>query len=283
MTSGKIKNYFKKFGEWAFRAHEDDVSFMIRMEKEYAKLREQRNEKMILKNKDDYASSWEWAKDHSKYHFDDTRHDQWGEWTRSLGRFEGDWAKEVADIIEKSKNKIVTWESRKNYKDSNDQYSDMLEQELYDLRKSGAPENLEMANRYDFLEDYPTIWKMTTYFKMKKEHFKPWVHVQMPGQMFNLHIDKLWEKVEDINRPETVSRIVIPLEDWRPGQFYLYGTYHYSHWRAGDIHIFDWPNVPHATANASKFPRPTLVITGVNTQETFDILNNSTAETVHKI
>jgi hypothetical protein len=238
---------------------------------------------MKLNEKDDYSSSWEWAKSHSKYHFDDTVKDNEGEWFRSLGRFELDWAEEVKDVIEKSKNKIVTWESRKNYRDSTDQYSDMLEQELNDLRKSGAPAGLEMANRYDYIEDYPILNSVANYFKMEKEWYKPWIHVQMPGQMFNLHIDKLWEKVRDVNKPETVSRIVIMLEDWRPGQFYLYGTHHYSHWKAGDVHIFDWPNVPHATANASRFPRSTLVVTGINSQATDKILQESDKNTIHKI
>ena len=48
----------------------------------------------------------------------------------------------------------------------------------------------------------------------------------------------------------------------------MYGNLQYDRWRAGDIHTFDWQNIPHATANASNKPRPMLVITGVMTEDT---------------
>jgi len=238
---------------------------------------------MEFQNKSDYQSSWEWAKAHSKYHFDDTKKDQLGEWVKPLGRFDGDWSAEMADVVEKSKNWTVTWANRKFWRNDDSKVSDMLEQEHYDLKTTGAPTDLAMSNRYDFVEEYPTFKKMCDYFAMEEEYHKPWVHVQIPGQMFNLHIDKFWDKLKDTDKPESMSRIVIMLDDWRPGQFYLYGTHTYSHWRAGDIHVFDWPNVPHATANASRFPRPTLVITGLNSDRTNEILKNSNETTVHKI
>lgn len=246
-------------------------------------MKNKKEQLMEFKNKSDYQSSWEWTKAHSKYHFDNTKKDQWGEWARSLGRFEGDWKSEVDDAVEKSKNWTVTWANRKFWRNEKDKVSDMLEQEHYDLESTGVSKDLEMSNRYDFVEEYPTLKKMCEYFAMEDEYHKPWIHVQMPGQMFNLHIDKFWDKLKDTDKPNAMSRIVIMLEDWQPGQFYLYGTYTYSHWRAGDIHVFDWPNVPHATANASKFPRPTLVVTGFNSARTDEILKNSNDSTIHKI
>ena len=49
----------------------------------------------------------------------------------------------------------------------------------------------------------------------------------------------------------------------------------YQQWHAGDFHIFDWPNVPHATANASQHSRITLQITGLRTAETNKIIGNN--------
>ncbi len=62
------------------------------------------------------------------------------------------------------------------------------------------------------------------------------------------------------------------LKDWEPVKFIMYGNEQFDRWRAGDIHKFDWPNIPHATANASNKPRPMLVITGVMTDKTKEIL-----------
>ena len=77
--------------------------------------------------------------------------------------------------------------------------------------------------------------------------------------------------------------IVVFLDDWHPGQFYLYGTSTYSHWRKGECHIFDWANVPHATANASHIPRPSILITGIKTARTEEILNSASADKIYKV
>jgi hypothetical protein len=68
---------------------------------------------------------------------------------------------------------------------------------------------------------------------------------------------------------------MVMMQDWEPGQFIMYGNQIYDQWRAGDAHTFDWPNTPHATANASLTPRPMLVITGVKTEKTRQILSDT--------
>ena len=83
-----------------------------------------------------------------------------------------------------------------------------------------------------------------------------------------MHIDKLYDLDED---PNNVIRIMVMLDDWEPGQFLIYGNQIFDRWQSGDIHYFDWQNIPHATANASMTPRPMLVITGVMSLETKDI------------
>ena len=75
------------------------------------------------------------------------------------------------------------------------------------------------------------------------------IHVQQPGEVWNLHIDKLNKWAPDT--PEKILRVFVQLTDWRPGQFWEYGNFHWNQWRAGDISTFDWVNMPHCTANAA--------------------------------
>jgi len=109
---------------------------------------------------------------------------------------------------------------------------------------------------------------MTDYFAMEPTKSK--LHIQFTGEVLNMHIDKLYDLDAD---PKNVVRVMVMLQDWEPGQFLMYGNEQFDRWRAGDIHKFDWQNIPHATANASNRPRPMLVITGVMTDQTRDILS----------
>lgn len=220
-----------------------------------------------MKNQDKYTSSWQWCVDHSRYHFDNFKIDQPDEWFQVLGRFEGNWAEEVAQ----AQGKPITWATRKFYNNDDDTVSPMLEQEENDLRTTGAPVDLELTDAVFDISAYPTLTRMSDYFGIEDAKIR--MHYQQPGQMFNLHIDKLQERCPD--DPERVIRMSIMLTDWEPGQFYSYGNYTYSHWRAGDVHIFDWENVPHATANASRSMRPVLQVTGLKTDRTRKLLAES--------
>jgi hypothetical protein len=225
-----------------------------------------------LSTQSEYASSWDWTVKHSKYHFDNTRQDQPGEWFTPLGRFVGDWQQELQKAID-SNLEAITWATRKyspyyDQADGTRLQSGMLAQEEHDLESSGAPVDLVLTDVVEATEFGPVFKTMSEYFALED----PWcrLHIQRPGQMFNLHIDKLWERAPD--RPEDIFRMVVHLADWEPGQFYAYGTYTMSHWRAGDVHTFDWSNVPHATANASRNLRPTMMLTGLKTEHTKELL-----------
>jgi len=146
----------------------------------------------------------------------------------------------------------------------------MLAQEQHDLAEAGADQDLQLTNCVEDFSGYPQLQKLSDFFEVQEA--KKVIHTQITGQMFNLHIDKLYARCPD--NPGKVVRITIMLQDWLPGHFYLYGTRVYSHWRAGDVHIFDWPNVPHATANASLWPRSTMQITGIRSPRTDNLLNN---------
>jgi hypothetical protein len=228
-----------------------------------------------MKSQNEYSSSWQWCVDHSNYHFDNFKIDQPGEWFQLLGRFKGDWAEEIAQ----AHGKPITWATRKFYSNDDDTVSPMLEQEENDLRNTGAPVDLKLTDAVFDISTCPTLTRISEYFAIEDAKIR--MHYQQPGQMFNLHIDKLHERCPD--DLERIIRMTIMLADWEPGQFYSYGNYTYSHWRAGDAHVFDWANVPHATANASRSMRPTLQVTGLKTNRTRELLADATPDKQYSV
>lgn len=234
-----------------------------------------------------YDSSWQWTVDNSEYHFDNTVEDHEGEWYKELGRFPNPerWKDEVARIIELSA--PINWATRKFYGDS-EEVSPMIEQEERDLISSGADPKLEVTNMLDDFDNFPVLQSLCDYFELAdapnlkdglKKKYR--THVQFTGQMFNRHIDKLWEWCPE--DPERICRIAVFLQDWEPGQFYMYGTKVLTHWKAGEAHIFDWANVPHATANASHNPRVSLLLTGLKSDRTREIIANGNKDTLLRI
>ena len=51
---------------------------------------------------DNHTSSWEWCKQRSEYHFNNSVHDQAGEWVHHVGRFVGSWQHEIDQAIEQT-------------------------------------------------------------------------------------------------------------------------------------------------------------------------------------
>jgi hypothetical protein len=136
-----------------------------------------------------------------------------------------------------------------------------------DLITAGADPKMTIYRGLKDFSQYPVLQRMTDVFAL--EPVKSKLHVQFTGESLNLHIDKLYDLDAD---PNNVIRIMVMLQDWEPGQFLMYGNQMFDRWRAGDIHTFDWQNLPHATANASLTPRPMLVVTGVKTEKTRQLL-----------
>ena len=63
--------------------------------------------------------------------------------------------------------------------------------------------------------------------------------------------------------PDKVYRVVVMLEDWKPGHYFELDGVGYTNWKAGDW--FKWRgDVPHAAANIGVEPRYTLQITGLS-------------------
>jgi len=205
-------------------------------------------------------SSWDRTRAQSHYHFDPQQTDLHSDVIVDLGHIEPTWMADLDEII--STARPATWANRGYKGEGVEVPPEDLAAEEYDIQRVGAdpkavithlnwriPESLQAVSEAFCLEDV-----------MNR------IHVQLPGEVWHRHIDKLqkWSP-ED---PSRVLRVFIQLTDWQPGQFWEYGNYHWNQWRAGDVSTFDWANMPHCTANAGHHPRVTFQITGVITKQT---------------
>jgi hypothetical protein len=209
-------------------------------------------------------SSYDKLRAVSKYHFDNWAQDPRWDTVIELGHFVPDWTAEVTEIIANSK--PATWETRGFKGEHTDVPKPELADEEYDLERVGIDPKVVITNLNWAMP--PVLQKVSDLFGF--EDVMNRIHVQMPGQLWNLHIDKLYKWFPD--HPEKVMRIFVQLTDWQPGQFWQYGNYNWGQWRAGSVTTFDWQNVPHSTANAGFHPRVTLQITGIKTDVTEDFL-----------
>jgi len=209
-------------------------------------------------------SSWDTTKQKSNYHFDPARRDARQDVLIYLGHIAPTWQADLDSIIANSQ--PATWATR-GYKGQGVHIpSEDLAAEEHDISRVGAdprmiithmnwqiPESLKKISDASGLADCMTR-----------------IHVQRPGEVWNLHIDKLQKWAPE--DPSRVMRIFVQLTDWQPGQFWEYGNHHWNQWRAGDVSTFDWANIPHSTANAGHHARVTLQLTGVRTEKTNDFL-----------
>jgi hypothetical protein len=204
-------------------------------------------------------SSWEETKQRSKYHFNTNLNDPKYDTVIKLGRILPNWQDLLPSLIEESKS--VTWRTRGNPKKKSRPESE-LSSEDYDLERTGYGKEYVISNlNYNVPRE---LERISEAFALNDCMTR--IHVQHPGQIWNLHLDKLekWDR----ENPEFVMRIMIQLTDWQQGHFWSYGNYTFTRWKAGDVTTFDWMNVPHCTANAGHTPRVTLQLTGIKTEET---------------
>lgn len=210
-------------------------------------------------------SNWEESKAKSKYHFDNFKNDPQVDKVSKMGRIISDWSSEVAEIVKNAK--PATWETRGYKGEGVLPPREDLEAEHYDLEKAGYGKDYTITHLNWTIPE--KLKKVSDLFSL--DDCMERIHVQMPGEVWNLHIDKLskWAPEE----PWKVMRVMIALNDWEQGHFWSYGNYTHSQWRAGDVTTFDWQNLPHCTANAGHNPRVTYQLTGVITPKTLEFIN----------
>ena len=210
-------------------------------------------------------SNWEESKNRSRYHFDSQRRDQAHEVIEHLGRVAPIWLDDINEIVANSK--PATWETRGYKGEGVLPPREDLQAEEYDLAQAGMATDTVITHLNWQLP--PSLQFLSEQFGLDDAMYR--IHVQQPGEVWNLHIDKLQKWCPE--DPSRVLRVFVQLTDWQPGQFWEYGNYHWNQWRAGDVSTFDWANVPHSTANAGYHARVTLQLTGVKTQKTEDFLH----------
>jgi hypothetical protein len=205
-------------------------------------------------------SSWDSTRATSTYHFDSTIKDAQESVLTHLGHIAPTWSADIAELVANAK--PATWETR-GYKgeDVPPPREDLIAEE-YDISRVGADPKMIITH---------LNWQIPDSLKAITEAFglddcMERIHVQRPGEVWNLHIDKLQKWCPE--DPSRVGRYFVQLTDWQPGQFWEYGNYHWNQWRAGDVSTFDWANMPHSTANAGHHPRVTFQLTGVITDQT---------------
>ena len=210
-------------------------------------------------------SNWDTLKAKSDYHFDPRKIDRQSDVVSHLGAINQTWGDDIKDIIANAK--PATWATRGYKGEGVDTPREDLQSEEYDMERVGIPTDMIITHLNWKLPD--SLQRLSDGFGLKDCMNR--IHVQLPGELWNLHIDKLNKWCPE--DPDSVMRIFIQLTDWQPGQFWQYGNYNYSQWRAGDITTFDWQNMPHCTANAGYHPRVTFQITGIKTAKTQEMLD----------
>ncbi len=208
-------------------------------------------------------SNWEMLKAKSAYHFDNWTMDQRWDCVQGIGKFMGNWEEELKLVIDSAK--PVTWRTRAKDGEPNK----FIESEEYDLESFGIDPKSPIANFEYKLE--PVFREMCDKIGLSDRIDR--IHVQWPGQVFSKHLDRLGKLYKE--DPKKIMRIMVQLTDWDQGHFSQYGNFTYSHWKAGDIHTFDWKNVPHSSANAGHTPRVTLLTTGLITDKTLAFLEQA--------
>jgi len=205
-------------------------------------------------------SSWDKLRAKSTYHFNPTKKDSQDDVIITLGHIEPTWQAELQQILTDAK--PANWETR-GFKGEGVFVPEAgLEDEEYDLERVGINPKVVITD---------LTWKLGPRLQALSDRFAlrdvmNRIHVQKPGQLWHLHIDKLYKWFPE--DPSQVYRLFVQLTDWQPGQFWQYGNYNWAQWKAGNVTTFDWKNVPHSTANAGFYPRVTLQITGIRTDAT---------------
>lgn len=218
-------------------------------------------------------SNWEETKKRSNYHFDNFKLDVQQDKVISLGKIITNFDTELIDIIKNAK--PATWRTRGKVGKSRPE--EELASEDYDLERFGYGKDYQITHlNWDIPEK---LQRISNLFGL--DDCMNRIHVQMPGEVWNLHLDKLekWSPQE----PWKVMRIQLQLTDWEPGHFWSYGNYLHQFWKAGDVTTFDWQNLPHSTANAGHNPRVTFQMTGIKTDKTEDFINRLNRFTIYEL
>jgi hypothetical protein len=121
---------------------------------------------------------------------------------------------------------------------------------------------------YDMRSPEPDwVFPFREHFAWKK--FSWSVYRMGPGTVLPNHADTFARfcDINQIQRPQTICRAVIFLEDWASGHYFEIDGNPVVQWRAGDGVVWRY-DTPHLAANMGETDRYTLQITGVVDEDT---------------
>jgi hypothetical protein len=205
-------------------------------------------------------SNWKSGQEQSNFHFDWHRKELAGHDYRWLGRIDHDWSEELEKIKLEAEPKSWGTRGKKYHPDHAPK-----EAEENDLINAGMDKDHIIFRKHFVFEG---IWK-SVIDSIGLINTKQAFHIQYPGEMLNLHVDKQHEMNKDTSK---IARVFIFLEDWKPGHFLQMGT-SFVQWRKGDVIHFDWKDIPHCSANAGWEPRCLIQLTGTMTDRTLEIMS----------
>lgn len=251
---------------------------------------------------DGIPSRWYHNKLHSKWHFD-PKGDSQEKSFDVICKFKGDWDSGVARALSRA-----TEHSIGNYRVRNRSFQDksLHEGEMMDVKRASGREDIscmyhdsiltfenfdEQGNakwKIDDHDDYKIFFKMLEKIGMYDVHLAR-IHIQRLGQVTPFHIDQQmryarphwrekWLSAGADKNPLKLRRVLISLVPWDYGHVWQFGNTYYSGYDAGECVVYDWCNMPHATANMGYTPRITLQATGFMNEEFDWLLENGSKD-----
>jgi hypothetical protein len=235
---------------------------------------------------DGIPSRWYHNKLRSTWHFNPTA-DPNEETFKVICKFNGDWDKGIKRAIERTKEHTIG-----NYRKRNQSFQDksLHDGELLDIQRASGrddvscmyydticnlqykDENGQEVWKRDLHPDYEIFFKMLAAIGMYDVHMSR-IHIQRLGQVTPFHIDQQmryarshwrdrWINAGADKNPLILRRVLISLNPWDHGHVWQFGNTYYQGYDAGECVVYDWCNMPHATANMGYTPRITLQATG---------------------
>jgi hypothetical protein len=173
------------------------------------------------------------------YHYEPINHDHPGEYFRFIGQFIGDWS---ADLYQEKERSVL---------------EDWNETDQILISRLGKESKI-----------LPMFQKMIDTFQFARM-ITANIQTQKPGGTVIYHHDDFTSLITKNERP---VRLIVFLEEWCPGQIFVFGNFTIDRWKKGDILYSDYEKVPHATANAGWNDRSILQITATASIQTTEII-----------
>ena len=153
----------------------------------------------------------------------------------------------------------------KDFKDLNYIKQPITDEEVYEWSSQGYSEVKSFTGAmYDNRNPMPNwIKKFDSMFGLKNQTYT--FYKMSTLDIMPEHVDHFRTYIRLFN-PDTskIYRVLVMLEDWRPGHYLEINKKGYVNWSAGDYFVWS-ADTPHAASNIGIDPRYTLQITGEKT------------------